>query len=1167
MEHSDFVHLHVHSDFSLLDGACRLEPLLKRVHQYKMPAVALTDHGNMFGAIQFYKQAMKEGIKPIVGCEVYVAPRSRLEKAGRGGGSNHLTLLVADYQGYKNLIRLSSLGYLEGFYYKPRIDKELLAKFHQGLIALSGCLKSEIAQLLLDDQFTEAEEAASGFKDLFGPENFYLELQDHNLPEQKKVNQALVKLSKKLNIPMVATNDCHYLSREDVFPHEVLLCIQTGTTVNDPKHMRFNSGQYYFKSAEEMKKLFSDLPEALSNTMEIAEKCNLSLNFSEQHLPKYEVPEGETADSYLKKLAHRGMKALYGENPEAQKRLDHELEMISRMNYSSYFLIVWDLIHMAKESGIPVGPGRGSAAGSLVAYVLGITAIDPLRYNLIFERFLNPARLSLPDIDIDFCYERRNEVIEYVSLKYGRENVAQIITFGTMAARGVIRDVGRGLGMSYLEVDRIARLIPFEPNITLQEAVRKETELSELLKTNPQVNNLVRVAGSLERMVRHASTHAAGIVISDEPLINKVPLYRGSNAELITQYEMKSLGEIGLLKMDLLGLRTLTVIQETTNFVKKKGIELDLKNIPVDDKETYQLLGKAQSLGLFQLESSGMQDLLRKLKPEVFEDLIALLSLYRPGPLGSGMVDDFIRRKHNLTSISYLHPWLEPILKETYGVILYQEQVMLIASRLAGFSLEQADILRRSMGKKIPEDMDRSRKDFIEGAQKNGIAKRVAERIFNLIYEFSGYGFNKSHSAGYALISYYTAYLKAHFPVEFMAALLTSEASNPDKISLYIEECRRLKIKIFPPDVNESLAKFTPLEVPKSEKKPGLPIGEGNKQNAGIIFGLLAVKNVGGGAIASIIKSRKNSGKFQSLSDFTKRVDLRLVNRKVLESLIKCGAFSSLGEKRAGLMRQLDKAIELGQQRQKENQMGQTAFWDEFSSHPGNDVFSADTKTEEWPESQLLLYEKTLLGVYVSGHPLARHSEIIEKYSSAKSSNLKTLPDGEKIRLGGIIRTFKMHLTKKREEKMAFLSLEDLEGMTEVIVFPRLFEQSRKYIREDALIFVVGRLDLKNDKPKIIAEGIVPLNKVVECFTDTVQIDMPGFSLEDDKLDKLKKILLAYPGKAKVFLRVENKDKKKVKLLVNSLVKVAPTEDLEREIDSLLGGDYVTFKTEANKIV
>ena len=1145
MEHSDFVHLHVHSDYSLLDGACRLEPLLKLAHDYKMPAVALTDHGNIFGAIQFYKQALKQGIKPIIGCETYIARGSRMEKTGRraGEGSHHFTLLVKDEQGYKNLITLTSLGYLEGFYYKPRIDKELLTTHHQGLIGLSGCLKSEIAQLLLHDEFDEAKSAAARFQEILEPGNFYLELQDNSLPEQKKVNQALLQLSKKLNIPVVATNDCHYLNKEDSFPHEVLLCLQTGTTINDPKHMRFPSDQYYFKSAQEMKKLFSNVPRAIVNTLEIAEKCNLFFSLNEQHLPKYEVSEGETPDSYLKELSYKGLENLYGDNPDARKRLEHELEMISRMHYSSYFLIVWDLIQMAKESEIPVGPGRGSAAGSLTAYVLGITAVDPLRYNLIFERFLNPARLSLPDIDIDFCYERRNEAIEYVSLKYGKKNVAQIITFGTMAARGVIRDVGRALGMPYLEVDRIARLIPFELNITLKEAVRKVPELKGLKETNPQIGELFRVAASLEGMIRHASTHAAGIVISDEPLINKCPLYRGANGELTTQYEMKSLGDIGLLKMDLLGLRTLTVIKDTIGSLKERGIDLDLKLLSRKDKKTYRLLAEAHSLGLFQLESSGMTDLLRKFKPECFEDLIALLSLYRPGPLGSGMVDDFIRRKHNLTSITYVHPSLEPVLKETYGVILYQEQVMLIASRLAGFSLEQADILRRSMGKKIPEDMERSREDFIKGAQKNGITKRVAERIFNLIFEFSGYGFNKSHSAGYALISYYTAYLKAHYPVEFMASLLTSEAGNPDKISLYVEECRRLKIKVFPPDVNESFAKFTPGK-------------------RAIRFGLLAIKNVGSGAIASIVRSREKMGQFKSLYDFTRRVDLRLVNHKVLESLIKCGVFGSLGETRSALTRNLDKAIESGQQLQKESQIGQTAFWDVLGSHQEKDAHLEINRTEEWPESQLLSYEKALLGVYVSGHPLARYHKVIETYSSHSSSGLSSLPDGESIRLGGIICKLKFHLTRKKEEKMVFLKLEDLDGTIEVIVFPRLFAEKHKFLREDALIFVVGRLDSKNGRPKLIAENIVPLNRAVEYFTNTVQIEMFGSTLRDEKLERLKNILLAHPGKAQVFLHVENKDKKRVKLLVNSLVKVAATEKLEKEIKELLGEDSIAFRIE-----
>ncbi len=1146
MQHSDFVHLHVHSDYSLLDGACRIEPLLTLARDYKMPAVAITDHGNMFGAVQFYKEALEQGIKPIIGCEMYVAVGNRFEKTGKGsagGNFHHLTLLVKDQEGYKNLVRLSSLGYSEGFYYKPRIDKELLTKYKQGLIALSGCLKSEISSLLLNGDFNEAEKTALEFQEIFQAGNFYLELQDHGLDEQKKLNQALIRLSKKINIPLVATNDCHYLNQKDSFSHEVLLCLQTGTTMNDPKHMRFSSNQFYFKSGEEMKKLFSDVPESLRNTVEIAEKCNFTFTLGEQHLPTYNVPGGETPDNFLRKLAEEGLKKIYGNNKEAEKRLNRELQIISQMNFSSYFLIVWDLIQMAKESGIPVGPGRGSAAGSLVAYLLGITAIDPLRYNLIFERFLNPARISLPDIDMDFCYERRNEMIEYVAMKYGKDNVAQIITFGTMAARGAIRDVGRALGMSYSEVDRIARLIPFELNMTLKKAVSREPELKDLIETNPQVNELFTVASSIEGTVRHASTHAAGIVISDEALINKCPLCIGANGELTTQYEMNSLGDIGLLKMDFLGLRTLTVIEHTITLLKERGVELNINDIPLKDKETFHLLGEAHSLGLFQLESSGMRDLMKKLKPETFEDLIALLSLYRPGPLGSGMVDDFIRRKHNLIAVTYLHPSLEPILKETYGVILYQEQVMLIASQLGGFSMEQADILRRSMGKKIPEDMDRSREIFIKGAQKKNISKNLAEKIFNLMSEFSGYGFNKSHSAGYALISYYTAYLKAHYPVEFMSALLTSEAGNTEKIAMYVDECQRLKIKILHPDVNESFAKFIPVD-------------------GAIRFGLLAVKNVGTGAITSIIRVRQDKGHFKSLEDFTSRVDLRLVNRKVIESLIKCGVFSSLGEKRAALMRKLDKAIETGQDLQKEIERGQTAFWEAFGSHKDKNVSSETDKVEEWPESQILAYEKELLGIYVSGHPLARYHNIIEKFSSTTTAKLNLLGEGEKIRLGGIIRKLKFHITKKNDEKMAFLSVEDLAGTVEVIVFPKVFAQSQRFLREEAVIFIEGRLDFKGDKPKIIAELTIPLNKAVEHFTDIVQIDMSALDLGDDKLEKLKNLLISNPGKARVFINVEDKNKQKVKLQVNSMVKVAPSEQLEREIDKILGEGCVTFKTE-----
>ncbi|MDO8525265.1 MAG: DNA polymerase III subunit alpha, partial [Candidatus Omnitrophota bacterium] len=868
MTHSDFVHLHVHTQYSLLDGACQLEPLIQKIRDCKMPACAITDHGNMFGAIEFYDMAMKNGIKPIIGSEVYIAPNSRFEKSSHGikEASFHLILLAKNETGYKNLMKLVSAGFLEGFYYRPRIDKEILAKYKDGLICTTACLKGEIPHLIYTNQTDQAKKIIDEYKELFGRENFYLEIQDNLIPEQDKVNEELIRLARDMNIGLVATNDVHYLEKEYARAHETLLCIQTQTTMEDPKRMRLQTDEFYFKTKDQMSRSFGDIaPDAIKNTVAIAEKCNLELDFKHHHLPKYKVPDGKTREGYLRELVYEGLKTRY---PEADKavgdRVEHELKVIENFGYPSYFLIAWDFVHYAKENGIPVGPGRGSAAGSVVSYALGITNIDPLKYDLLFERFLNPERISLPDIDIDFCYVRRNEVIDYVVKKYSKENVAQIITFGTMMAKAVVRDTGRALGLAYADVDRIAKLIPNDLNMTLNHALEQEAELRNLYKTDSKIAQLIDTSLVLEGLTRHASTHAAGVVISEEPLVNYVPLYKVQEGQITTAYPMNSLEKIGLLKMDLLGLRTLTVISEALKIIKRtRGVEVDIDTISLEDNKTYKLLANAESSGVFQLESSGMRDLLKKLKPERFEDIIALLALFRPGPIGSGMLDDFMKRKHGEVKFRYDHPLLEPILKDTYGVILFQEQAMRIASSLAGFSLAQADNLRRAMAKKTPEVMIDMRKHFVDGCMRNSIEKRSADKIFDQIEFFAGYGFNKSHSAAYALISYRTAYLKSNFPVEFMTALLTSEKDNLDKIAVYINESIRMGIHILPPDINESFANFTVI---KND----------------IRFGLLAVKNAGAGAIDSIITVRSNGEKFKSLYDFTERVDSRLVNRKVI---------------------------------------------------------------------------------------------------------------------------------------------------------------------------------------------------------------------------------------------------------------------------------------------
>ncbi len=877
MEHSRFAHLHVHSEYSLLDGACRLPQLMRKAHECKMPALALTDHGNLFGAIQFYTQALDSGIKPIIGYEAYIAPGSRFDRTAHSikDASSHLTVLVKDETGYKNLMKLATLAYFEGFYYKPRIDREALDELKEGLIVLSGCLKGEIPHLIQNDLFEQAQKVAGEYKDMLGDGNFYLEVQDHGIVDQRKVTEGLLRISRDLEIPLVATNDCHYIEQSDSEAHGVLLCIQTGSTINDPGRMKFSTDNFYFRSTKEMEKLFSSVPGAILNTMDIAEKCNLELSFVENLMARFAVPEGKTPESYLEQLCREGLKARFGSaNKKAQERIEHELSVIKQTGYTSYFLIVWDVVRYAKENGFRVGPGRGSVVGSMVAYVLGITEVDPVRYGLIFERFLNSARAG--DFDIDFCDENRSAIIEYVTAKYGTENVAQIVTFGTMAARGVIRDVGRVLDIPYGEVDRIAKLVPNEPDINLDGAMDREPELREIAKRDEKVKRLLSIAKSLEGLTRHASTHAAGIVISDKKLTDYVPLLKGRDGEILTQFPMESLEKVGLIKTDFLGLKTLSVIQKTLqNIEKTHGKKISIEEVPFDDLKTLELLREGKTLGVFQLESSGMRDILRKLEPQKFEDIIAVVGLYRPGPLGSGMVKEFINRKHKLTSIQFDHPALEPILTDTYGVILYQEQIMRIASKLAGFSLEQGDILQKAISKKIPGVMERQRGFFVDGAVKNGVKKEVANKVFDLVTHFAGYGFNKAHATAYAMIAYQTAYLKAHYLREFLAALLSSEMDNTDKLVTYIGECESFGVKVLPPDVNESQGRFQVTE-------------------EGIRFGLVAVKNVGALAIDSIVHTRDEKGKFTSLYDFCERVDLRLGNQRVVESLVKCDASDCL---------------------------------------------------------------------------------------------------------------------------------------------------------------------------------------------------------------------------------------------------------------------------------
>lgn len=1123
-----FVHLHLHSQYSILDGAIRFEELFPALERMGMKAVALTDHGNMFGAIEFYVSAKEHGIKPIIGCEVYVAPKSRFEK---GGEPHHLVLLALNNQGYRNLCHLVSLAYLEGFYQKPRIDHELLETYQEGLVVLTSCLQGEIPQLLLKGDYERAKQKATYFKEVFG-DRFYLELQYNGLDEQKKVNEGLLKLSKELNVKVVATNDCHYLNREDAFLHDVLLCIQTGKVLSDPRRLRFPTDQFYLRSTEEMEAIFKEVPEALSNTLDLAERVDLELELGRYQMPSFEAPEGKGLEDYLKELAEEGLrrrlkKAKVQNEGAYWDRLRKELEVITSMGFSGYFLIVQDFVNYAKQKGIPVGPGRGSAAGSLVAYALGITDIDPLEHGLLFERFLNPERISLPDIDVDFCYERRDEVIEYVKAKYGHDKVAHIITFGKMQARAVVRDVGRVLGLPYKEVDLIAKLIPGGPNTTLEEALALEPRLKELANKDETLRKLLGIALRLEGMVRHASTHAAGIVIANRPLMDYLPLYKGKEEVITTQYAMKDVERIGLVKFDLLGLKTLTMMEEVVRLVEERHrIKLDLKALPLNDPETYKLLSEGDTTGVFQLESQGMRELLRKIKPSRFSDLIALLALYRPGPLGSGMVDEYVKRRHQKEAVKYLHPALEDILAETYGVLVYQEQVMMAASILADFTLGEADILRKAMSKKDPEEMARLRDRFIGGALKKGIPEEKASEIFELMAKFAEYGFNKSHSAAYALIAYQTAYLKAHFPHEFMAALLTSEMNDSDKVMRYVMECKEKGIEVLPPDVNKSQWEFT--------------VEEGDPPK--IRFGLGAVKNVGEAAVRTILEVRK-AGPFRSLANFCIRVDSRKVNRRALESLVKAGAFDSLGE-RAKLLLSLPKVLE----RSSGNSKQPTLF---SCLETEGDAKAAVSLPNEL---ELLKAEKEVLGFYLSGHPLKGYEDLIKRKAQYEIRTLEELDPGTEVKLSGIVTGLREIRTRKGE-RMAVVELEDLTGRVEGVVFPDLFKEVHTLLLSEVPLLIEGILEKDEEgRPKLRVNSIRPLleGREEKEGPKRIRIKVKVKGLSRKELEAMKALMLENRGPCEAYLHVFTASKEVVIKLPDDL-RLMPSEALINGLHSILG--------------
>lgn len=1096
----DFVHLHVHTEYSLLDGASRVSELIDEVKRLGMNAVAITDHGQMYGVMEFYKSAKKAGIKPIIGCEVYLAPASRKDMFEVGGVRYyHLILLAENETGYRNLVQLVSLANIEGTYYKPRVDKELLRRYHEGIICLSACIAGEIPRALIQDQPDKADELVAEYIDIFGKDNFFIELQKHGIPEEEKASEGLIRLAKKYGVGLVVTNDSHYTHKEDAAFHDVLLCIQTGKTLDSPDRMKFANDEFYMKAPKEMEALFPEYPEAVENTLRIAERCNVEFTFGEHILPRFPLPEGMTDEAYLRRLCEEKIGNRY--NPvtnEARERMEYELGVIHQMGFDSYFLIVWDFINYAREHQIAVGPGRGSAAGSIVAYILGITDIDPLKYALLFERFLNPERVTMPDIDVDFCYIRRKEVIDYVKRRYGDDHVAQIITFGTMAARGSVRDVGRVLGMSYAEVDKAAKLIPTELGITLDKALKTSTDFRSLYEADSGVRRMIDFARKIEGLPRQSSTHAAGVVIAREPLTTYMPVQM-SEGTLVTAYDKDLVEELGLLKMDFLGLRTLTVIGDTIqNIENTRGKRIDVHDIPFVDEKTARMLCDGKTGAVFQMESAGMTQLVKDLAPEGFEDLIPTVALYRPGPLGSGMVQDFIDGRKGKKKVTYLHPLLEPILKETFGVVLYQEQVMQIVQVLAGFSLGEADILRRAMGHKQPELLMQKREAFLAGTRKTGIDDDLAGKIFELLTHFANYGFNKSHSAAYALVAWQTAYLKAHYPAEFMAAMLTSVMDANEKVATYIELARRMGISILPPDINASSAAFS-------------------VDGEAIRFGLAAIRNVGEQAIKVIEEIRESGGPFLSLFDFCRRVNTTQINKRVVESLIKCGAFDSLGARRSQLLAVASQTLEAAARAQKDAASGQIGLFDE------EEEGATDLPLPDIPEvelSQLLTWEKEITGFYITGHPLDIYRELMEKLAPLEQILDGGAKDKQLVRVAGLVAKVKRIATKKGDT-MAFVTLEDYTRDIETIVFSRLFYEATELFTEDRPVVVQGRVDVTEKGVKLLADKVWPM----EDYKTEYFILTTSAQATPEAYARLQKVASTHSGEHAVYIYLTDRRK------------------------------------------
>jgi len=1152
MPSPNFVHLHLHTDYSLLDGACEIGELTQEAARRGMPAVAVTDHGNLFAAANFYHKATTHGVKPIIGCEMYVAPDNHKARGTDAERSNHLVLLCENETGYRNLLQLVSTGFLDGFYYKPRVDHDLLAKHSEGLIALSACLRGEVADALLSEKYDQARTNAYRLRDIFGKGNFFLEVQDQGLEVETRINRDLVQLSKETGIPLVATNDCHYLTRADAHAQEVLMCIQTGKTMSDSQRMKFATEQFYFKTAEEMAQVFRELPDAVSRTVAIADRCNLKIQRVGNPFPEFKVPDGESTDSYFEKVVRQGFqsrlaqleplakeKRLRHGIPEYESRLTAEIEMIKKMRFTGYFLIVWDFIHYARAQGIPVGPGRGSAAGSLVSYALRITDVDPLQYDLLFERFLNPERISMPDIDIDFCMRRRGEVIDYVRKTYGEKNVAQIITFGTMAAKAALKDTGRALDMPYGDVDKLAKLVPAQLNITLEEALKQSPQLESMREKDERIREVIEVALRLEGLARHASTHAAGVVISPKPLTEIVPLYKSSKDEITTQYDMNALERIGLLKMDFLGLTTLTVLDDAVRLIKhNRGIDIELDTLALDDKTTYELFTRGDTTGIFQFESHGMRDILRRYQPTRLEDLTALNALYRPGPIQGGMIDDFIARKHGKKKVTYDLPALEEILSETWGVILYQEQVMQIANRLAGFSLGDADLLRRAMGKKKPEEMAAQREKFLTGCAARKVPQKKAEKIFDLMAEFAGYGFNKSHSCAYALLAYQTAWLKTHYPVEFVAAMLTSETGNTEKVVKYINEGRSMGIRVLPPDVNSSDMNFTPL---------------GDQ----IRFGLCAIKNVGENTVKGILGARETLGRFTSFYEFVESVESRQLNKRVLESLIRAGAVDGLGAHRAQMMAVIDRAMDRSQKLQRARESGQHGLFGGGGSAPAvappPEVLP---DVDEWPEHETLAAEYATLGFYISGHPLDKFAGRLKDLNATELSSMEGRRNNEDIVVAGIIVQARP-MRSRRGARWSILTLQDRTGVIEALVFPEAFQKLEPILKSATPLLVKARVAVEDVGTRLIVSDARLLDQVVDRPPTLLRVRLDLSAVDNGALNRLQDLFSSHPGRCRVAFELVKDDGSEATLEASSSVKA--DQHLVERVREICGANSVAL--------